>query len=180
MPRGRIVRRSSRGVRGGGARRQTEWISAPPSEDTITGGTGSILLTTLTAIGLAKRPFTVIRTVGLLYVNSDQVANSETQALAWGSAVVSEQATAIGVTAVPTPATDIESDLWLAYVPLINATQVASSIGMGFAAGTGVQFDSRAMRKVEDGQDLITVVETGGISDGVVVRVWFRTLIKLH
>ncbi len=163
-----------------GVRRQTVWSGVVMTETTITGGTGAVLLTGLAAAGLALRPFTVIRNVGIIYITSDQVANSETQAVAYGAAVVSDQAVAIGITAVPTPITDIQSDLWFTYQMAVNATQVASSIGMGFAAGTAYQFDSRAMRKVEEGQDLITVIETAGISDGVVVRGQERILFKLH
>ena len=176
---GRSVARRSFGRRGG-ARRKTLWAAVVPTEDTITGASGAILLTSLSAAGLALRPFTVIRSVGSLYVTSDQVANSETQAVAWGACVVTDQAVAIGVTAVPTPIVDVNSDAWFAYAFAWNATQVASSIGMGFAAGTVTHFDSRAMRKVEEGQDLITVIETASISDGVVIRVQERLLLKLH
>ena len=163
-----------------GVRRATVWLSTVPQETTITGGTGAVLLTSLSAAGKAFLPFTVVRTVGMLYISSDQVANSETQFVAYGAAVVSEQAVAIGITAIPTPITDIDSDLWFAYQTAVNATQVASSIGMGFAAGTAYPFDSRAMRKVDEGEDVVTVLETAGISDGVVVRSTDRILVKLH
>ena len=45
-------------------------------------------------------------------VESDQSAATELFIGNLGLAVVSDQATAVGVTAVPTPATDRGSDLW--------------------------------------------------------------------
>ena len=56
----------------------------------------------LSAIGLALRPFTLIRVRGIFTIASDQSAATETQVGALGVAVVSEQAASIGVTAVPT------------------------------------------------------------------------------
>ncbi len=40
--------------------------------------------------------------------------------------------------------------------------------------------DSKAMRKVEEGQTLVEVIETGALSSGVSVITFQRTLIKLH
>ena len=40
--------------------------------------------------------------------------------------------------------------------------------------------DSKAMRKVEDGEDLVVVVETNSVSNGAVAVSSYRQLIKLH
>jgi hypothetical protein len=45
-------------------------------------------------------------------ISSDQFAQSESQIGAIGLAVVTDQAVGIGVTAVPTPITDLSSDSW--------------------------------------------------------------------
>jgi len=70
-------------------------------------------LTSLATAGLALRPFTVIRSYVSILVVSDQAAAIEKQLGAIGIVVVSEQAFAIGVTAIPTPITDAGSDLFL-------------------------------------------------------------------
>jgi len=57
------------------------------------------------------------------------------------------------------------------------ASATPSFIG---ANGLGRVVDSKAMRKVEDGQDLIRVVETSSISLGVAIVYSGRALIKLH
>ena len=112
----------------------------------------------------------------------DQTGATESYGASFGEAVVSDQAVAIGITAVPTPTTDSSSDLWYLYEFLIGR----------FAFGTGVAFsdvgderilDSKAMRKVEDGQDLVSVVEGPGAglaSTGSIISGFNRTLIKLH
>jgi len=61
--------------------------------------------------------------------------------------------------------------------------ELMNSVGAGDVnniRGVGVEFDSRAMRKVEDGQDVVTVLETSAISLGAVLTYHDRTLIKLH
>ena len=40
--------------------------------------------------------------------------------------------------------------------------------------------DSKSMRKVEEGQDLIEVIENSAISNGAQVITYTRVLIKLH
>ena len=179
MARNRVVRRSFSGGRGGGARRQTQWLGVIPTSTTIAGGTGAVLVNSLNAAALALRPFTIVRCVGELYIISDQQAASELQGAAYGSAVVSDQAVAIGVTAIPTPFTDISSDLWFLYQAMWNS--FAFGDATGFAnEGTRYPYDSRAMRKVEEGEDVVGVIETSGITNGVTVFNWGRMLIKLH
>ncbi len=161
------------------SKRQSLWIGFTPTQTTITAGSGATLTHVLNAAALALEPFTVVRVRGEAYVHSDQIANTEHQSVGWAMAVVSQQASTIGITAVPTPFTDISSDLFFAYQPLINSFDVASSIGI-MQTGTRYQIDSRAMRKVDEGSDVISVLETSGVSQGVIVDLWFRILVKLH
>jgi len=49
------------------------------------------------------------------------------------------------------------------------------------AAAPGVWgFDSRAMRKVEDGQDIVSVAENASGSAGLTYVAKYRMLVKLH
>ena len=72
------------------------------------------------------------------------------------------------------------SDLWYVFEILYNQFTLASAVGFDAGAGKTTDVDSRAMRKIEDGQDLITVAETGGSSAGAIISAAQRTLIKLH
>ncbi len=55
-----------------------------------------------------------------------------------------------------------------------------SGIGFHPVGGISKDFDSKAMRKVEDGDQMISVVEASSLSEGVIIDVMFRQLIKLH
>ena len=137
----------------------------------------NVLVQTLNAAVLAFRPFTVVRVVGEAYLVSDQQAASEQQAVGFGFAVVSTQAVAIGITAIPTPFTDGGSELFFMYQAMLSSLGNASSTGV-FQEGTRYSFDQRAMRKVNEGQDIVIVLETAGISGGANIMTWARMLIK--
>ena len=177
----RVGRRSGLVLRGGRQRRETIWIGQAQVIATITG-TGTSLLTSLTAAGLALRPFTVVRDRVHVSMQSDQVIATEDQLCYWGKCVVSDQASAIGVSAVPTPLTDLGSDLWYAHAVLQGSFLFGDATGQSQFIADRREVDSRAMRKVEDGSDLIQVIEAGGagISDGFTLTSVGRTLIKLH
>ena len=169
-------------MRGGGMRRETLWLGGVVQQTTLASASVATLLTSLNAVALAMRPFTIVRTRGIVTVHTDQIAATEDQVVGYGQAVVSDQAAAIGVTAVPTPVADSESDLWFVYQMMFNHFDFASAVGFGEKPLERWDIDSKAMRKVEDGQDFVSVIETaaGGLTAGAIVGSFFRTLIKLH
>ncbi len=159
-------------------RRETLWGFLSTAETTLGGAPTAAVVNSLNAAGLALRPFTVVRVRGVLQVRSDQVASIETYGVDFGMAVVSDQAVAIGVTAVPTPLTDKGSDLWFVYEQMFGTQTGNANTGNVQQVGFSKEFDSRAMRKVEEGQDVIAVVENE--INGVIVVSSGRFLIKLH
>ena len=96
-------------VRGHGSRRLTEWAAIVP-EITFQGLAAATVV--IDSTFTSADPATVIRLVGQLTVTSDQQAVGENPFGAVGLCVVSDQAVAIGATAIPTSYTDPESDLW--------------------------------------------------------------------
>ncbi len=173
----RTARRSGLVFCGGRNVRETLWIATATAETTLSGAPSAVLANSLNAAGLALRPFTIVRSRGIMHIHSDQIGSDETYGAAMGCCVVSDQAVAIGVTAVPTPVTDKSSDLWYVYESLFQHVEVVTSANV-LNEGAFLQFDSRAMRKVEEGQDFILVVENE--IAGVVVTTTGRTLVKLH
>ncbi len=115
-----------------------------------------------------------------ILVFSDQVIADEAQMGAIGAVVVSEEAQAIGVTAIPTPVTSDGSDLFFMHQPFLNQFTFVS--GVGFEGNSGQRFtiDSKAMRKVEDGQDLAIVAELDASGTGFILGTIGRMLIKVH
>ncbi len=178
------VRTSNRsGVfRRGGAvvRRQSLWLFLTPTRTTLSAANSAVLSNSLSAAALALRPFTVVRSRGTMHLESDQSAASEFYQCSSGLCVVSSQAVAIGVTAVPTPETDRGSDLFLMYETLESGFELGDATGFQNTTGVRKDWDSRAMRKVVDDQDLILVSETSVASTGAVVTTSGRILIKLH
>ena len=82
----------------------------------------------------------------------------------------------MGVTAVPTPSADSGSDLWFAHEYF---AQSGSAVNSG-RAGWNYVLDSKAMRRVDQGQDIVVVAEITPISDGMIITVGGRMLIKLN
>ena len=158
--------------------RLTDWGNLAPATNTL-GTSGVALIGSLSATALALRPFTVVRVHMGVQIRSDQNAAIEDQIAAVGWAVVSDQASAIGVTAVPTPVTDAASDLWLLHQWLMNSEVHDGGTGLGANIGRGYDIDSKAMRKVNGDQDLVVVLENAAF-DGVTFFTAARFLVKLH
>ena len=163
-----------------GARRATSWGFIVPTQTAIVAG-GGVILNALDTAGLAKRPFTIIRSHLHIRLASDQLGADEVQFAAVGMCVVSEQASAIGVTVVPTPNTDAASDLWLLHQYISNDFTFVTGTGFDADGGTFMNVDSKAARKINDDQDLLVVAElVTGISNGLLLTVAGRFLIKEH
>ena len=163
-----------------GPRRETLWLETGTVEAVLGGAPTALLTNSLNAAALALRPFTVVRVRGVIAVRSDQVGATETAIGDLAYAVVSDQAVAIGVTAVPTPLTDKGSDLFFVYQQVINRIEVGSGAGTGVPTNTQtfIQYESKAMRKVIEGEDLITVMENE--INGINIVHSARCLLKLH
>ena len=175
----RTNRHSGRVLRGGAMRRESIWIFGSPDETVLGSASTAALIGTLNAAALALRPFTVVRVRGHFGLRSDQVSADEDYSASLGVAVVSSQAAAIGVTAVPTPETDRGSDLFFVYESLAGHFRFTTGVAY-IEAGHWKDFDSKAMRKVDGDQDIAIVTETSAISLGAIPHVSFRMLLKLH
>ncbi len=160
-----------------GSRRLTSWFFIGPLSATLTAA-GGTLLSSLNAAALALRPFTIVRTYIDLIVRSDQSAAVEFQGGAIGVAVVSDEAVAVGVSAVPTPITQMGSDLWMLHGNFLaghsDLTDRSNPVGV-------FHYDSKAMRKVEEGQDVAVIAELSTtLSSGFIIGALGRMLIKTN
>ena len=160
--------------------RKTFWFDGVVVNTNLASANSAAILTSLTAGALALRPFTIIRTRGTWGVRSDQDAADENQFVAYGSIVVSDEAVAVGITAVPTPLSQ-DGSSWIHLDQTFQHHRQQSSVGQNpdFIPWNN-KIDSKSMRKVEEGQDLIEVIENSAISNGAQVVTYGRVLIKLH
>ncbi len=165
-------------VRDGRRRRQTVWFQFGLSSNSLAASATAVIAQSLNAAALELRPFTIVRSRFVWRVDSDQSAATETYTGNVGLCVVSDQAVAIGVSAVPTPASDLGSDLffmidqWIGKFALIGAevTQEVSS----------KRVESKAMRKVDIGQDIVLTKEAGIGGTGCEIATVGLMLVKLH
>ena len=175
MPRNRqMVRRSFNRSPG----RLTEWFGVSPFQtvETPLGASTGLIALVMVAAELAKRPFTITRTVGLLTVQSDQNAAVEFPFGAFGALVVSDKAIATGFTAVPDPVTESESDAWFLYQSWSCEGSASTNVGRPVQQ---FAFDSRAQRKVQDGEQFAFVIANSSAADGVNFFLNMRMLVKL-
>ena len=167
--------RGRRSVGRAGPARKTEWLASVnvTARTALPAGT-FIFDQSLSALELAKRPFTITRTIGSVWVVSDQVAAFETPFGALGMLVVSDKASATGATAVPDPITQEASDSWFMYKSWVAEADVLRGQEVYM-----FDFDSRAQRKVQDGEDIAVVISNASAADGARYIIKFRMLIKL-
>ena len=174
----RTGRKTGQILRGGSLRRDTVWFQFPFVETTLAASATASLSYLLNAAALELRPFTVVRSRFNWFVRSDQSAATELYIGNFGFCVISDQAAAVGVAAVPTPATDLGSDLWFMLDQWIgNFTLVGTDVTTEVRSS---KIDSKAMRKVDIGQDIAGVIEAGIGGSGVTIGTVGRMLVKLH
>ena len=160
--------------------RKTFWFAGQFNETNLAGASSAVLVTSLNAAALSLRPFTVIRTRGVWGAFSDQIGTDESQVVSYGSIVVSDEAVAVGISAVSNPV-EQSSSPWIHYSTTIQRLQFESAIGFsGNHIPWNMEIDSKSMRKVEEGQDLITVIQNASFGDGAEVTTFVKVLIKLH
>ncbi len=163
-------------------RRATDWAASAEPVETAVAGNTKVLLQRLTAAQLPSEigvPTTVVRTRGQLYgrVLESVVADTESWG-ALGMAVVTEVAAAAGAASIPGPLTDSFWDGWFLYVFISVALRFDDATGISTPTQVRVDFDSKAMRKIEDNESLVVMFETGASSNQIVIMEHFRTLLK--
>ncbi len=164
-----------------GPRRQTEWLSlaSPTALSALGAGSKVQFSAGLTTVEIAKLPFTIVKTIGQLYVRSDQDLNSEEAMGALGAAVVSQRATTVGITALPDPVTESEADFWYLFEPWAQSIEIDAGT-FGSESVTNVRFQSSAQRKIEEGEDIAFIMANASAAFGIRFGVSLRMLIKLH
>ena len=162
----------------GAPRRKTFWVaSADISAQAVLAADTAILHQSVTwtdELGLA----TIVRTRGTLWVTTDQTGADEQPFGALGFSVVTTQASTAGVASVPTPTTDENDDSFFVWIPWLASNRFGSGVGFEQQAFMQYDFDSKAMRKVTEGQDIIITLENASALHGMDFVIKFRMLIK--
>ncbi len=177
MPRGRRVRTVNVAPK-----RLSVWvgINVPPI---ITAAAGIRVLATLNAAALALRPFTVVRSRFIFTCESDQFAAAEDPFGNMGFIVANDTASVLGVTALPDPTLNPDSD-WFVYqsyaIPISHENELTGGGVFYNDSITQYSIDSKAMRKVDSGDDIAVLLANDNAGDGVRTSLLGRLLVKLH
>ena len=137
------------------------------------------LMFVLNAAALLLRPFTILRSHLEIWIQSDQTVATEQFVGVLGHIIVKEIASGIGVTAVPGPVAEIDSD-WYIHQPIENTFLLGDATGFQGGAGRRYSVDSKAMRKVGTQEDAVTVLENTTSAVGANIAVRGRQLVQLH
>ena len=169
------ARRSSSRTPQRAQRAPTTWsrfTSTDGAYDVI-AASSKVLITSL-VLNNAGISETIRRTRGLVSIISDQTSTVETQAGAFGAVVVSDVALAAGVASIPGPLTNRDDDGWLLWVPFFQR-----GADNGLAENQPYEFDSKAMRRVEDGFSIAFVAENANTGFGLEIGVVISALTSL-
>ena len=159
-------------------RRQTAWSLGPEGTLAHTASAAQLVPTSVTA---TVEGLTIVRIRGTFLIFLTSVgSNVDGLTGAVGIGIVTDEAIAAGVAAVPTPFSDDDDELWMwhHYFHCIGAS--TSSPSQQPAATVRMEIDSKAMRKLPQGNSLfaaVEVVETGVIAGNSFLNT--RILVKL-
>ena len=174
MPRG-----FSRSLRSSGSRPNRTWSGISNAAYVNVPAASKVLLGSFTATnpGIDE---TILRTVGLMAVRSDQSAAAEEQLGAFGMYVVSDRAIAIGLSAIPGPVTNIDDDGWFMYQPVAQAFLFLTAAGFESDNARHYPFDSKAKRVVPSGMGIAVMVENSHATHAFDIAFTIRILSQVR
>ena len=163
-------------------RRLVQWELGPGGDDIATLDRLDFTASGTSILGtgaIATEPITVVRTRGFIsFQLTASAAALDGYNIAYGVGVVTADAFAIGVTAVPNPFDDIEWAGWLVHgmTALHSVTATVDENDMLL-----IEFDSKAQRKVGVNEVVFLAIQVGETGTAVMsARGASRMLIKLH
>jgi len=169
-------RSHTRVVTGGRRRAPSSWVRDISLTGIIVAAGTKTLVTTL-ALSNPGIGETVRRTRGMLTISSDQGIAIEEQAGAFGMMVVNDVALAAGVGSIPGPSTELGDDGWFLWQGFVQRGFTSATFGTRM--GETYHFDSKAMRRVEEGFGIAVVIENGQLTTGLFVQCAFSILTSL-
>ncbi len=161
-----------------GSRRKTEWIATTTALVDIGAGASSLVFSFSQATLAPLYPFTVVRTrIALLTAADAGFISDQDWSAALGVMVTTQLALSAGAASLPNPITNIGDDYWFVHQPFMGFVEASS--GVDLLTGLQINIDSKAQRKVEDGQVIVGVIQNLG-GDSVQIAIMARLLLKLH
>ncbi len=159
----------------GHTKRLTSWDATSPETTYIPLAAATVALdSTFVSIG----PQTIVRVRGQLAVSTDQDVADEDPFGAVGLCIVSDEAAAVGVTAMPKPYIDAESDLWFMHEFWTASVRFGSTVGFA-RVEFNLRLDSKGMRRFSEDQTIVLMMENAAAASGANYRLDLRILTML-
>jgi len=160
--------------------RLTEWAAIVATTEVTVAADSFALLTAFTGADLSPLvPATLVRIRGEIMMRSDQSAADEQQIGSLGIGVVQDVARIAGAASLPDPLLDAGDEVWLYWQSLLSAGETGAGTVIGSTPKT-YTIDSKAMRKVVDGESLVVMVANHAAGHGFKIAFQARFLFLLH
>jgi len=124
-------------------------------------------------------PSTIVRTRGEIWVSSDQDAANESSFGAFSMQVTSEAAVVAGAASMEGPIANEVSDVFFVHQFFIGANDGPSTGALFGRPWHRFAFDSKAQRKIVDGQAIAVMIENAAAAGSFIYILKFRMLLKL-
>ena len=169
-----------------GPRRATDWIGGVQTGQTawsnIAATSAAIISAIDTRTGLTpSSPYTITRIRGLLMVSVPSLSVDIAGFGAYGICIVNGEAFDAGVGSIISPWLESFDDRWFYHTyfgAIARVDVIGTDAGASATMGSNIVIDSRAQRKIETGDVLVSVIENPtGVSLDYFVN--FRTFVKL-
>jgi len=158
-----------------GPRRQTTWIG-PADQGYITIGAGAkVIIASFDPAANGMNKPTVVRTRGMVSVNP-VIAGDAQIVGAYGIGIVSDEAFAAGVAAVPGPINDADWGGWFVWRSFAFTQAQLDATG-SLIQSVQMDVDSKAMRKMSTNETVVLVAESQAV--GFEISMGLRLLFKL-
>ena len=163
-------------------RRPTTWLSFADTDFIAVGPNATSIVPAITEATWASFPEpTIVRIRGVLTVFIDAVgANNDDVRWGAGLGMISAQAFAAGAAAVHSPLSNGDWGGWIWWATGAMRRRTASAELSSVIHSEAITIDSKAMRRVENDQLLVCVVETLNAAGaaGILVSAAGRVLVK--
>ena len=155
-----------------GAARKSQWVGPAPQSYVAVASAGATALSTFAG----EEPLTIVRTRGNVSIKpASPTADIEiTGAVGFG--VVSAEALAAGVTAMPEPFSDADWAGWFVWRTFSYDFEFNDATGINYP-NWNFELDSKAMRKFGPNEAIVTIAES--FSGAFNISVNTRLLLKL-
>jgi len=164
----RVVVHRGRAARGD--KRRTQWSGLADQAFIAVASAGATLISSISF----EAPGTIVRARGRISLFLQVFTGDLSVVGAFGVGLVSAEAAAIGITAIPHPFRDADAGLWMVHQTWAESFQTeGASPATQFLASWSFEIDSKAMRKVEPNTQMVFVAESqsGAIFFAETVRI---------